>query len=119
MFHSVRRDGVDRSYLHGKINKIKNEIIKELDSLRGQEVKWIIYDDINKQRYVFDVDSEKCSDFIDFYKKYDDEGRESSLVYYLKPDDSRLKDINSISQLIIEKIKLLLPLYNLLSFRIK
>ena len=119
LFHTVRRDGVDRSYLHEKINEIKSEIIKELDNLKGQGLKWIIYDDINKKSYIFDIDSDISSDFIDFYKKYDNEGRESSLVYYLKPNDNRLKDINSISDVIIEKIKLLLPLYNLISFRIK
>lgn len=118
LFHAVRRDAVDRAYLHGEISRLKNRIIKELDKLKGEEFVWIIYDNVNDDESRFEIDKESSEQFIDFYKKYDEEGRESCLSYFLPPDNVCLKDEDSISKLIIKKMKLLLPLYNLLAFRI-
>jgi HKD family nuclease len=119
LFHAVRRDAVDRNYLHENINSLKSKIVKELDKLRGEGLEWIIHDNAQDKDYIFKIDNEKSEDFISFYKKYDEEGRESYLAYYLEPDNDNLKDLNSISKVVIEKIKIFLPLYNLLAFRIK
>ena len=119
LFHAVRRDAVDRDYLHKNINKLKDRIITELDKLKGEGLEWVIHDNIENRDYTFKIDNERSEDFITFYKENDDEGRESYLSYFLEPDDDNLKDVNSISTIVIEKIKLLLPLYNLLAFRIK
>lgn len=119
LFHAVRRDAVDRNYMHENINKIKNKIINELNKLKGENLEWVIHDNVENKNYIFEIDNEKSEQFIDYYRKYDEEGRESYLAYYLEPNDNRLKDLNSISKVVIEKIKLLLPLYNLLAFRNK
>ena len=119
LFHAVRRDAVDRDFLHENINNLKNKIISELDKLKGEDLIWVIHDNVEDRDYTFEIDNEKSEDFINFYKEKDDEGRESYLSYFLEPDDDNLKDVNSISKIVIEKIKLLLPLYNLLAFRIK
>ncbi|OUN51697.1 hypothetical protein B5G18_12505 [Clostridium perfringens] len=119
LFHAVRRDAVDRGYLHENINKLKDKIIIELDKLKGEGFKWIIHTGEENKDYVFNIDDEKSEDFIKFYNRYDEEGRESYLSYYLEPDDYRLENIDSISKVVVEKMKLLVPLYNLLAFRIK
>ena len=118
LFHAVRRDAIDRNYMHENIDKYKYKIENELDKLKGEGLKWVVYDKSETKSYVFDIDNKKSEEFIEFYKKYDEDGRESYLLYYLPPDDVNLKNLSSISKFVIDKIKILVPLYNLLAFRL-
>ncbi|MDU1854386.1 MAG: phospholipase D-like domain-containing protein [Clostridium baratii] len=117
LFHAVKNGAIDRGYLHEKINVKKDEIIKELNKLKGENLVWYIYEN-DKQVKKFDLDLEDSKEFIDFYKKNDTEGRESFLSYLVKPNDPRLRSIESVSELIVDKFKKMLPLYNLLAWRI-
>lgn len=121
LFHAVSHDAVDRNYLHENIidANFAKELTHEIKSLKGNGFVWNIYDSNTDTYYYFCVDDKNEKDFIDFYKEFDMDGRESFLSYSLKPDDPRLRDIQSISKLILEKLILLLPLYNLVSFRLK
>lgn len=117
LFHSVKNDAIDRDFLHDNINKRKDKIIKELNNLKGEGLEWIINDEKMSEFYTFKIDDENPSEFIEFYKKYDKPGMNSQLVYYLEPNDERLKNIQSISAVVLEKIKMLIPLYKLVAYR--
>lgn len=120
LFHAVSNDAYDRKVVHDKLgnNNFKMELIKQLKKLQGEGLVWHIYDDQNKIPD-FILDNEEPNDFLEYYKKYDMDGRESFLTYYVEPDDPRMKDINTIAELIVKKIKLLLPLYGVLVQRLK
>ena len=88
--------------------KIEAELIK----LRGYGLCWHI-DDAK-----FYLDKDDISKFYDFYISNDSEGKLSSLGKFFKPDDINLKDEESICKLVKEYVTLLMPLYNLVSFRL-
>lgn len=113
LFHAVRHRAIDRGFLHGVIDKKNREIVNTIKKLKGKGYKWII----NREGSIFfNIDTEESEKFIDFYKKNDEDGYESYLCYFVEPDDIRLKDIESISELILEIIDEILPLYWLISW---
>jgi hypothetical protein len=121
LFHAVSHDAVDRDYVHKMIgdNNYKKRIIGEIENLKGNNMVWKIFDTVNndvEQQFV--IDSENPKDFIDFYKHYDIDGKESFLSYFVEPDNPQLKDTNSISSMILKKFPLYIPLYKLMAFRI-
>jgi HKD family nuclease len=117
LFHAVSSDAFDRMYLQENMHKLKDKIIFELKKLKGQGLQWVIYEYATNNEEIFDIDCRNSAEFIDFYRKHDHEGRESFLAYRLEPNDVRLKDKDSISELIIEKFNIFLPLYNILALR--
>lgn len=116
LFHAVPHDAVDRSYVYGKLSdKIyKQKIINEIEILKGYGLVWHIYDE-SIECPLFEFDTENAKDFIEFYMKNDQEGRESYLSYFVAPNDCRLKNEESISKLVIEMIEVMKPLYNVMA----
>ena len=119
LFHAVPHDAIDRSYVHGKVldNSFKRKLINEIKSLKGNEFVWHITDSNTDERYAYNIDDENPKYFIDFYNEYDMDGKESFLAFSLTPDDKKLKTINSLSKLILNKFSMLLPLYSLIAYR--
>lgn len=117
LFHAVPHDAIDRSYLHKRLENsaFQQKIIWEIDCLKGYEFIWYIHN--NGNYHTFDLDKESASDFIKFYRTHDRDGVESFLSYNVSPDDEQIRTIDSINKLVLERIKLLLPLYNLLAYR--
>lgn len=115
LFHAVKRDAVDRGYLHEKINSLAPNIIDEIDNLKGEYYVWYIDND----KYSFNIDERDSKEFIEFYKKYDIEGRNSYLAYFISPDDEILESKETLGDFILQEFEKLIPLYNLLSMRLK
>ena len=107
-------DAVDRDELHRKLMNLEDrkKIENELRKLKGHGLCWHI-DDAK-----FYLDKDDISKFYDFYISNDSEGKLSSLGKFFEPDDINLKDEESICNLVNEYISLLIPLYNLVSFRL-
>ncbi|WP_312337981.1 phospholipase D family protein [Anaerospora hongkongensis] len=118
LYHSVRHDAVDRGYVHDRLdnNTYQNSLAKAIEKLTGQGMVWKIWD--SDICHSFEINEMKPEEFITYYKLYDREGRDSYLSYMIEPEDPRLKDTKVISKLIVEKINLMLPLYQVMAFRI-
>ena len=114
LFHSVPHDAVDRGVMHKRLmdlnyrKKIENELMK----LKGNGFYWHID---NEKFY---IDKDDISTFYDFYISNDRDGRLSSLCKSFTPDDINIKDKESICNTVIKYIEMLIPLYNLVSFRL-
>jgi len=111
LFHAVKNDAVDRDYLHSQIGDaaFASELIKAIDELKGYGLYWHI-DGFEP----FEFDSRPANEFIEFYKQ-DENGRTSSLSYWVEPDDIRLFDEESILEMVMEISLLLIPLLDLVS----
>lgn len=114
LFHAVANDAVDRDVLHRNLEDIekRTKIEDELRKLKGHRFYWHI-DDAK-----FDLDKDDISEFYEFYTTNDKEGKVSSLSKFFNPDDMNLKDEESICNLVSKYIEMLIPLYNLVSFRL-
>lgn len=114
LFHSVPHDAVDRDELHKRLESpdYRKKIENELTRLKGNGFYWHI-DDAK-----FEIDTDDISTFYKFYLGNDSDGKLSSLCKFFKPDDINIKDQESICKNIIKYIKILIPLYNLVSFRL-
>lgn len=116
LFLSVRNDSFDRADLHQKFPDKRDAIEAELNKLKGMNLKWVIEND--DESYEFDFDQEDIISFYDFYMKYDKPGRSSYLIKIYEPDDEHIQTVDSIAHEIVEYTEKLLPLYNLIVFRI-
>lgn len=86
--------------------------------LKGSGFKWIIEDGQTGEVIdEFDFDQRDVNDFWEFFKQ-DEEGRVSYCGYFVEPDESVMRDVTSITEFIMEKTKLLYPVYNAMTFRI-
>lgn len=122
LFHAVSHDAIDRDWVHKKLlnKEYREALVKEIKRLKGRNLVWKIYDSVSDTLISeFQIDEKAPDDFIKFYIDNDMDGRESFLAYFLRPDSPELKDINTISKMIIEKITLMLPLYKIMAFRLK
>ena len=119
LFLAVKHDAIDRQYLHDKIRELQPKIEEELSKLKGLNMTWEIYDEENDENFSFDINEEDERKFCDYFKKNDKEGRESFLRMYYEANDIRIKNIDNISKEIIKYMKLLLPLYNSMVYRLK
>jgi len=117
LFLSVRNDSFDRADLHQKFLSKRDNIENELHKLKGLGLIWEIDDGDEVKRFEFD--NSDVSDFYDFYMKNDKSGCTSYLLLYYAPNDSRIQTFEQISDEILKYTKKLLPLYNLMVFRIK
>lgn len=113
LFHSVSHDAVDRGEIHRRLidPTYKNRIENELEKLKGHDFYWRI-DDIK-----FEIDKEDIGRFYKFYIENDREGRVSSLCKVFAPDDINIKDQESICNIVSKYIRMLIPIYNLVSYR--
>ena len=89
----------------------RQNIEKELNKLKGHGFKW----SINSEE--FSIDNDDINEFCDFYLEHDCEGKYSSLSILFDPDDDKIKDLDSICELVKNYVKMLVPLYNLVSYR--
>ncbi|WP_026573936.1 phospholipase D family protein [Bacillus sp. UNC438CL73TsuS30] len=124
LFHSVANDAVDRGTMHDiiiKPDKVKiKSINKEIAKLKGKGFTWFVTDAKNDRVIAsFSFDKNDSEDFIKFYKKYDKPGYESFCSYLLLPESDILKDRITLAKFALKKIKQLLPLYQLITFRNK
>jgi len=117
LFLAVKNDAVDRYHMHEQLKKLKPSIENELVRLSGHELRWVINDDTNAEEYIFEVDERNANEFCDYFKEYDRDGCESFLLQYYEPDDERISSFESICSEIVEKVELLLPLYNAIVYR--
>lgn len=113
LFHSVPNDAIDRDYMHKRLMDLdfRQNIEKELNKLKGHGFKW----SINFEE--FSIDNDDISEFCDFYLEHDCEGKYSSLSVLFEPDDDKIKDLDSICEVVKKYVKMLVPLYNLISYR--
>lgn len=113
LFHSVPKEAIDRDYMHKKLMDydFRKNVEKELYKLKGHGFTW----NINEQK--FSLDSDDMSKFCDFYLENDCDGKFSSLSILFKPNDDEIKDLNSICEIVKNYVKMLIPLYNLISYR--
>lgn len=114
LFHSVPHDAVDRDVMHKRLMDLdyRKKIEYELMKLKGNGFYWHID---NEKFY---IDEDDISTFYNFYISNDRDGRLSSLCKFFTPDDINIKDKESICNTAIKYIKMLIPLYNLVSFRL-
>lgn len=120
LFHAVVNGAFDRSYVHEKLMKeptYKNDLIAEIQQLKGEGFVWEIVDSQFDQVFTFVLDDRNADEFISFYNEHDKEGRESFLSYVFEPDRDEIKTPESIRKSVFDKMTLLLPLYNLMAFR--
>lgn len=113
LFHSVPKEAIDRDYLHKKLIELdfRQSLEEELYKLKGYGFTWSI--DSEK----FSLDDNDISEFCDFYLEHDCEGKFSSLSVFFAPDDDEIKDLDSICEVVKKYVKMLVPLYNLVSYR--
>ena len=123
IYHAVASDAVDRKFLRQELenntNQIRNKIVEELKKLKGNGLEWSIWSPYKEQsNIIFSLDRDDIEKFPEFYLENDNDGSHSSIMFRFSPNDERLKTKESISELIIEKFKILLPLYNTIIWRI-
>ncbi len=120
LFHAVAKEAVDRKYLHDElIHKSKADaIINEIRRLQGNQLVWRIYDAVKqKVEAEFDLDNERAEEFINFYKQNDKDGFELALSYFVPAHDPSIQTMDDICNLVLEKTRLLLPLYKQMAYR--
>jgi HKD family nuclease len=122
LFHAVASDAIDRGTFHDIIdtqNQAKlDKIVEEVALLKGKGFTWYITDAKNDKTIAsFSFDEQEAKDFIEFYQKYDRTGYESFCSYYMPPNHRYLQDQTTLAKFTLQKIKQLLPLYQLISFR--
>lgn len=113
LFHSVPKEAIDRDYLHKKLIELdfRQSLEEELYKLKGYGFTWSIGSE------EFSFDDNDISEFCDFYLEHDCEGKFSSLSVLFAPDDDEIKDLYSICEVVKKYVKMLVPLYNLVSYR--
>ncbi|SCH48847.1 Predicted HKD family nuclease [uncultured Clostridium sp.] len=115
LFHSVPNDAFDRSTIYERLknDRFRNSIENELSNLKGHGFIWTI------NEKTFDIDKDDISQFHKFYISNDCEGKFSSLSKVFNPDDEEIKSLDSICDIVYKYIEMLIPLYNLVSYRLK
>lgn len=120
-FFAVPHEAIDRSYIQDFIDRNDqeklNSIVKQLGKLKGNGFVWTIEDGQTGELIdEFEFDQRNINDFWEFFKQ-DEEGRISYCGYFVEPDEPVMKDVKSIINFIIEKTKLLYPVYTAMTFR--
>ncbi len=123
LFFAVPNESIDRDYLYGKgleiLNEQKVKINSYVETLMGYGFKWIIEnEDENNTQFIYDIDGKNAEkDLCAFLQKYDREGFYSYMSLNYEPSDMRIKTIDNICEEVINKFKLLKPLYDLIVYR--
>ncbi len=112
LFHAVKHEAVDRDYFYKAIlsKEFCDDVATEIKKLQGYNLFWYAGDGC------FSVDDDNASDFIEWYKENDRDGAETYLARDYKPDDPVLKSAQSISNEFVKFAKILLPLFDKVSF---
>ena len=123
IYHAVASDAVDRKFLRQELenntNQIRSKIVEEQKKLKGNNLEWTIWSPYKEQSdIIFSLDKDDIERFPEFYLKNDNDGSHSSIMFRFSPNDERMKTKESISDLIMEKFKVLLPLYNTVIWKI-
>ncbi len=118
IYHAVTHDAVDRMIMREKLEKnnvyFKNRLLEELQKLKGNNLNWNIWSKVDEKEKIFSIDTEDINNFIQFYLDNDIDGCSSSIMFQIAPNDQRLKNKEEIEKLILEKIKILIPLYKII-----
>lgn len=117
LFLAVKNDAVDRAYLHQHIDKLRPKIESEIKRLQGNGFFWAIGEGDDYLEFVFD--DEDAADFVEFFKANDKAGKESYLAKFYSPDAQEIKTSSTIEEEILFRFAQLLPLYNLVAWRLK
>ncbi|SFA86417.1 MULTISPECIES: phospholipase D family protein [unclassified Bacillus (in: firmicutes)] len=117
LFHATANGAIDRDYLKRNIERLKEKIIYEVTKLNGEKFVWHVFDPkTDKSIKSFSFDYEDPNEFIEFYKKYDDEGFESFCIFHMNPNDQNLMTKDSIVRIASHKIEKLYSLYKLITW---
>ncbi|MGG3561980.1 hypothetical protein ABES03_10280 [Neobacillus rhizosphaerae] len=120
LFHAVRDGAIDRGFVQEKLFQnpdFKNEMLMELQKIKGKGYTWYINDPIERLEPVkpFSLDNRDLNEFFKFYK-FDNEGFESHLTRVVPIDDISISTEDQMVFLIKDEIKNLLPLYKQLIY---
>jgi hypothetical protein len=120
IFHAVPNGAVDRMYLTEFLlsnNELNIKIIEELNKLKGQGLSWTAYYERTNETFEFDIDDRDPSEFKKWYLDNVIDGRYSSILFKIPPEDSRIKTKEEIESLIFSAFELLNPLYDLIIWK--
>lgn len=112
-------NAIDRDYVQSKMNKLKPNIEVELEKLKGYGMKWQIYNEYSDSWETFDIDKQNVDEFCPFLRQHDLDGCESYLEVFYPANDERIKTKEKICREVLEYIRLLIPLYNAMVWRMK
>ncbi len=130
IYFAVPHDSVDRNYLQDKIDDLKDQIVSELNNLKGYGFKWSVWNtNIDAQNSVpdfgyadpentFDFDARDPEEFIDWWKKNDVDGCYSSMLMHFPRHDKRISE-EAIVETIIDIFEKLYDFYNIISWHPK
>lgn len=120
LYHAVAHGAVDRAHVHEKLDdqSFRKKLVEEIRKIQGYGIVWYLDDYIVDVSEEFVFDEEEPENFIKFYKENDREGKSSYLSFHFEPNSNLIKNKDTIGKLVLEKFDILLPLYNLMSFRI-
>lgn len=117
LFLAVRNGAIDRMKLSEHQFKILRErrllIEAEMRKLIGHGFEWRIENETPP--FLFDAGS--VEEFCDWFRAHDEDGCESYLIKYYKPDDPILNSKESIAAEVIRIITMLQPLYDAMVWR--
>jgi len=124
LFHAVADNAVDRELLKQKLHEGDPLFLAALEVaieiLKENEFTWYVSGGFEHKTFGYYHFNELATleGFLDFYHKHDQRGRQSYCSCYIDPDDDRLTSISSFRELFLEKVQVLLPLYNAITFRV-
>lgn len=118
IFHSVANMAYDRNKvienLQNNKNGIEQEFEKVIQNLKNQNLKFKSYNAEMKELKEFDIDREDPSEFVNWYLNNVKDKCYSSIMFKYIPNDIRIKTKESIKIEILDKFKILKPLYDLM-----
>lgn len=118
-FHGTAYDGVDRFHVRDHWDSIKENIRGCYDALKGNGFTWNFFD--SKQGKIHSylaIDDASVDEFFAFYLSNDEDGLESLCMKRFKPDDQILKERETIIEEALKIYKILMPLYQAMTYRI-
>ncbi|KQU24049.1 hypothetical protein ASG65_19125 [Bacillus sp. Leaf13] len=119
LFHSTAHDGIDRYYVREHWDEIKKKAEQIYHNLIGSSFVWHFYNaKSDKSKYRFEIDKGTVGEFLEFYKKYDEDGLESFCMRHLPLYDERIRTKDGIIKEALNTFTTLIPLYQALTFRI-
>lgn len=113
LFHAVSNEAVDRDQF--RISILNKELCAEVETairnVHGHGFVWYAGEES------FSIDDREPDEFIQWYRDNDKEGFETYLTYHFTPDNPALESQQSIAEVFLEYAKILLPLFDKVSYR--
>lgn len=106
-----RKNDPDRFEAIKRLYMDKAQITEAIAALRGHGLQWII-----SGTAPFDLDTREPSEFCEWFAANDKLGEESYLCGSYAKEDERIS-VQNIEQELLSKIRLLMPLYRILTHR--